>query len=136
MINHQIIERFPYHHNSNIPSYFPYPYHQHMISRFFHRIPIFMVNLSCQTISLAGECISFPIAQSRFLSTTLPICSMYGIFTYIWVIYGANVGKYSIHGAYGICSDTLSLYVLICLNMIRIYHVHPPARVFYPGCWQ
>ena len=24
-----------------------------------------------------------------------PICSMYGIFTYIWVIYGVNVGKYS-----------------------------------------
>ena len=38
----------------------------------------------------------------------IPICSMFGIFTYIWVIYGANVGKYSIHGAYGICSDTLS----------------------------
>ena len=32
----------------------------------------------------------------------IPICSMYGIFTYIWVIYGVNVGKYSIHGAYGI----------------------------------
>jgi hypothetical protein len=26
---------------------------------------------------------------------------MYGIFTYIWVIYGVNVGEYSIHGAYG-----------------------------------
>ena len=34
---------------------------------------------------------------------TYPICSMYGIFTYIWIIYGANVGKYSIHGACGIC---------------------------------
>ena len=32
---------------------------------------------------------------------TYPICSMYGIFTYIWLIYGVNVGKYSIHGAYG-----------------------------------
>ena len=30
-----------------------------------------------------------------------PICSMYGIFTYIWVIFRVNVGKYSIHGAYG-----------------------------------
>ena len=29
-------------------------------------------------------------------------CSMYGIFTYIGVIYGVNSGKYSIHGAYGI----------------------------------
>ena len=26
---------------------------------------------------------------------------MYGIFTYVWVIFRANVGKYSIHGAYG-----------------------------------
>ena len=34
--------------------------------------------------------------------SSLPICSMYSIFTYIWVIYGVNVGKYSIHGAYGL----------------------------------
>ena len=26
---------------------------------------------------------------------------MYGIFTYIWAIFGVNVGKYSIHGASG-----------------------------------
>ena len=32
----------------------------------------------------------------------IPRCSMYGIFTYIWVIFGVNVGKYSIHGASGI----------------------------------
>ena len=24
-----------------------------------------------------------------------------GIYTYIWLIYGANVGRYSMHGAYG-----------------------------------
>ena len=36
-----------------------------------------------------------------------PICSMYGIFTYIWVISRANVGKYSIHGAYGKCIPSL-----------------------------
>ena len=28
---------------------------------------------------------------------------MYGIFTYIWVIFRENVGKYTIHGAYGYC---------------------------------
>ena len=27
--------------------------------------------------------------------------SMYGIFTYIWLISVVNVGKYSIHGAFG-----------------------------------
>ena len=26
---------------------------------------------------------------------------MYGIFTYIWAMFGVNVGKYSIHGSYG-----------------------------------
>ena len=32
----------------------------------------------------------------------IPICSRYGIFTHIWVIFRANVDKYSIDGAYGI----------------------------------
>jgi len=36
------------------------------------------------------------------LGSTIPICSMYSIFTYIWVIFRVNVGKYSIHGAFGI----------------------------------
>jgi len=31
----------------------------------------------------------------------MPRCSMYGIFSYIWAIFGVNVGKYSIHGASG-----------------------------------
>ena len=30
-----------------------------------------------------------------------PIGSMYGIFTYIWLIFRVNVGKYTIHGSYG-----------------------------------
>ena len=32
----------------------------------------------------------------------IPIGSMYGIFTYIWLICMVNVGKYTIHGSYGI----------------------------------
>ena len=27
---------------------------------------------------------------------------MYGIFTYIWLIFMVNVGKYTIHGCYGL----------------------------------
>ena len=42
------------------------------------------------------------VHQKKTMISQLPICSMYGIFTYIWVIYGVNVGKYSIHGAYGL----------------------------------
>ena len=30
-----------------------------------------------------------------------PIGSMYGIFTYIWLIFMVNVAKYTIHGYYG-----------------------------------
>ena len=32
--------------------------------------------------------------------TSFPIGSMYGIFTYVWLIFMANVGKYTIHGLY------------------------------------
>ena len=44
------------------------------------------------------------------ISGISPICSMYGIFSYIWVISRANVGTvnipYIIHGAYGSgCSE-------------------------------
>ena len=30
-----------------------------------------------------------------------PIGSMYGIFTYIWLMFMVNVGKYTLHGSYG-----------------------------------
>ena len=40
----------------------------------------------------------------------IPICSMYGIFTYIWAIYGVNGGKYSIHGSYGIEQPPFDVY--------------------------
>ena len=33
----------------------------------------------------------------------IPIGSMYGIYTYIWLIFMVNVAKYTIHGYYGIC---------------------------------
>ena len=34
--------------------------------------------------------------------TVYPIGSMYGIFTYIWLIFKVNVCKYTIQGSYGI----------------------------------
>jgi len=54
----------------------------------------------------------------------MPIGSMYGIFTYIWVIYGENVGKYSIHGAYGVyngwCDGMLHRF-LSCVCQSGLY---------------
>ena len=35
----------------------------------------------------------------------IPWGSMYGIFTYIWLIFMGNVGKYTIHGSSGIQSN-------------------------------
>jgi hypothetical protein len=35
---------------------------------------------------------------------------MYGIFAYIRVIFGVNVGKYSIHGAYGFGMASIDIY--------------------------
>ncbi len=46
--------------------------------------------------------IMFPVHlhASSPAHSSIPICSMYGIFTYIWLISVVNVGKYS--GAFGI----------------------------------
>ena len=41
---------------------------------------------------------------------------MYSIFTYIWLIDGVNVGKYSIHGAYGI-EYILYIYIVFICSM-------------------
>ena len=40
--------------------------------------------------------------KSCYPQSHIPIGSMYGIFTYIWHKSMVNVGKYSIHGSYGI----------------------------------
>ena len=42
------------------------------------------------------------LAMKNWFIWKLPICSMYGIFTNIYPINHPNVGKYTIHGAYGI----------------------------------
>ena len=39
----------------------------------------------------------------RISCSKIPIGSMYGIFTNIWLICMVNVGKYTIYGCYGIC---------------------------------
>ena len=50
------------------------------------------------------SCVAGPESW-RQEGAVIPRCSMYGmvyLLTYIWVIFRVNVGKYSIHGAYGI----------------------------------
>ena len=45
-----------------------------------------------------------------FIRNIYPICSMYGIFTNIFPKNQPNVGKYSIHGAYGY----IYIYIIGC----------------------
>ena len=53
-----------------------------------------------------------PGQMSKNSSHTIP--SMYGIFTYIWLIFMVNVGKYTIHGWYGVGM----LRVLVCFSCV------------------
>ena len=48
------------------------------------------------------------------VQVTYPIASMYDIFTYIWLIFMVNVGKYTIHGCYGY--DRYGCYLLFVLG--------------------
>ena len=48
---------------------------------------------------LEGKLVKFSMSKHKI---PLPICSMYGIFTYIWLKSMVNVSKYSIHGSYGL----------------------------------
>ena len=55
------------------------------------------------------------------ITNPLPIPSMYGIFTYIWLKFMVNVGKYIIHGSYGLkpkaLKSQLVLYVLLVISV-------------------
>ena len=62
--------------------------------------------LACHFLLLVPPCDSQFLIEipkgSSFAFLSLPRCSMYGIFTYIWLKSMVNVGKYCMHGAYGL----------------------------------
>ena len=73
--------------------------------------PIFGMNikryLSCHHLvmtktSVTSKRSKLALPNFNSFSTPIPIPSMYGRFTYIWLICMVNVGKYTIHGCYGI----------------------------------
>ena len=53
----------------------------------------------------------------------IPICSMYGICTYIWLICLVNVGKYNIHGADGYKYIIIHIYTYMHGEMFRWHFV-------------
>ena len=60
--------------------------------------------------------------ESKEVNLYYPIGSMYGIFTYIWLIFMVNVGKYAIHGSYGY--DPFALLFLYSFTMSDV-GAHP-----------
>ena len=53
------------------------------------------------------------------LKISIPICSMYGIFINIYPKNHPNVGKYTIHGAYGIHTWTTDTHMLNNFHLFR-----------------
>ena len=80
------------------------------------------------------------VVSAELLFFLFPIPSMYDIFTYIWLIFMVNVGKYPIHGSYGfgngirlpksnIDLDTNN-DVFVCLTSLRM----KPGPEIYIEC--
>ena len=88
------------------------------------------VDVCCGSICLCALDLCAPMNTH----TIIPICSMYSIFSYIWVIFRANVGKYSIHGAYGIYSFVYQLCDVTWCNRegeINLYGIHWMHALFF-----
>ena len=74
-----------------------------------------------------------------------PRCSMYGLFTYIWVVLGVHVGKYTIHWASGFDMFTildLSFtefsnmgFITILVKMLYFSSQHANATPFIGWVW-
>ena len=54
----------------------------------------------------------------------IPIRSMYGIFTYIYHKNQPNVGKYTIHGSYGICFTSGNISLNVDLEIWEFFQGH------------
>ena len=50
---------------------------------------------------------------------------MYGMFTYIWLIFMVNVGKYTIHGSFGIDSTYFLKYKILEFSQLVHGFLHP-----------
>ena len=69
-----------------------------------------VVKLNASSLRGQRSPMSFPLWRRLFYDTlgrprvvgSVPIGSMYGIFTYIWPKFMVNVGEYTIHGSYGV----------------------------------
>ena len=83
------------------------------------------------------------VMNPKHSEAQVPIGSMYGIFNYIWDIYGINVAKYSIHGSSGVwvwVKGVISpsgwwsaTWIFIFFQTSWECHVMPSASYFFRG---
>ena len=57
------------------------------------------------------RCIDQPVAKGGSSNSYTHMIHGAGIFTYMWVIFGVNVGKYSIHGLVSLLRIGLSYFL-------------------------
>ena len=60
------------------------------------------------------------VFTSQTHTIQVPIGSMYGIYTIIWLIFVVNVAKYTIHGCYGVWYFYLQLVVVKGKIMVNV----------------
>ena len=58
---------------------------------------------------------------------------MYGIYTYIWLIFMVNVGKYTIHGSYGYVHPYLEKIILVFTKIFQMGWNHQLENVHRVG---
>ena len=78
-----------------------------------------------QTSSERSHVMPSVLAEIHFDSQahqSVPIGSMYGIFTYIWLIFMVNVGIYTIHGSYGVLFRPFLWYHALFLSDLSFLH--------------
>ena len=72
---------------------------ERLVGSDLHRSRLAQAAVDANLVAAAVNHLLLDLWSYKNPTQTIPRCSMYGIFTYMWVIFRVNVGKYSIHGA-------------------------------------
>ena len=106
------LSRFNWHHRKDVPFFFASE--NQGFKRFAERqlLRMKLQQLKWSSFGLPRCFAAIALTRQDYTDGTnhLPICSMYRIFTTIYPINDPNVGKYTIHGAYGYIYFYLYLY--------------------------
>ena len=74
-------------------------------------------------MKLASDKSRYPNTRVKIAQQLSPIGSMYGIYTYIWLIFMVNVAKYTIHGYHGVSIQHMTVGLNPFNNLAQILRV-------------